>query len=280
MRSTGTIIMSSTTDQTADHAINESTRSRNLIETEAIIVAYAMSRLDEQFLKRFDFGSWREAFSATGTRLGVRPASMKNLRDEFDPIHPNARMGWHKRPLRPNRQRVLGEFCDASNEAVIEVVSRLLKGDKEVEELITKPMAAAKDRVVNVAERLRTGRLAENYFMQNCQTICGIPPELLLDCRDQACGFDFGVEGQRALAIEVKGLKAMRGAILFTDNEWDQANRRQDNYWLVIVGGIERQPRGMLVKHPSLSLKVTSSIRNVCIMYWQANVVVATAHGH
>jgi hypothetical protein len=167
--------------------------SRGLIETEAIIVAYAMSRLDEGFLKRLRFRSWREAFKSTGDRLGVPASSMKNLRDEFDPIHPNSRKGWHKRPLRANRQRVLGEFCDASDEAVMEVASRLLAGDKEVQELVTKPIATARGSFENVAERLRTGRMAEAYFLANCERVCGIPLKSLIDFRDQACGFDFRV---------------------------------------------------------------------------------------
>jgi Domain of unknown function (DUF3883) len=249
-------------------------RARNLIETEAIIVAYAMSRLDDLFLKRFGFSSWHRAFSATGDRLGVRPASMKNLRDEFDPIHPNGRRGWHKRPLRPNRQRILGEFCDSSDEAMIDIISRLLAGDKEVEKVVVKPLASARDPVANVAERLRTGRLAETYFMENSESICGISAKSLLDCRYQACGFDFGVHGRDLLAIEVKGLKTMRGGILFTDAEWNQANRREDNYWLIVVGGLERHPRAMVVKHPAISLTVTSSIRNVSAISWRANVSV------
>lgn len=248
--------------------------TRNLIETEAIIVAYAMSRLDERFLQRFGFTSWKEAFAAIGGRLGVRPASMKNLRDEFDPIHPNGRLGWHKRPLRKNRQRVLGEFCDSSDEAVLDVVARVLDGDKIVRKLITKPMAAARDPAANVAERLRTSRLAEAFFMANCETICGLPPKSLVDCRDFACGFDFGVHGQDLLAIEVKGLKPMRGAILFTDSEWNQANRRETNYWLVVVGGLEHRPRAKLIKHPAAELTVTSSIRNVSAVSWKANVAV------
>jgi hypothetical protein len=259
-------------DQRTDR---KSRRARHLIETEAIIVAYTMSRLDDRFLKRFGYGSWHKAFLVTGDRLGVRPASMKNLRDEFDPIHPNARQGWHKRPLRPNRQRVLGEFCDSSDEAMIDIVSRLLAGDKEVEEIVTKPLASARDPVANVAERLRTGRLAETYFMENSELICGVSSKSLLDCRHQACGFDFGVHGRDLLAIEVKGMKTLRGAILFTDAEWNQANRRESNYWLVVVGGLERHPRAMLVTHPAISLKVTSSIRNISAISWKANVSVA-----
>lgn len=260
--------MSSPTDQ------QKTQRSRNLIEIEAIIVAYAMSRLDVGFLKRFGYKSWRDAFKDTGAALGVRSASMKNLRDEFDPVHPNARMGWNKRPLRPNRQRVLGEFCDASDEALSELVTRLLRGDREVEELVTRPMATTRARVENVAERLRTGRLAEEYFLANSMTICGFPPSNLVDYRAEARGYDFGVTHESKLAIEVKGLKLTRGEVLFTDHEWQQAIRRQADYWLVVVGSIEREPRGMLIRHPSSSVKVTSSVRQSTVLSWRAKVAL------
>ena len=249
-------------------------RSARLIELDAIIVAYAMSRFDKDFLQRFSFKSWREAFQDTGSRLGVRPTSMKNLRDEFDPIHPNQRKGWHMRPLRPNRQRVLGEFCEASDEALSEVVSRLLRGDQEVEEVVTKPLAATRIRVENVAERLRTGRLAEEYFLVHSERICGLSPSKLVDYRFEARGFDFGVKYESRLAIEVKGIKGLRGDILFTDCEWRQATRRMADYWLVVVGALDNEPRPLLVKHPCAALKAVSSIRQSTVVSWRASVAV------
>lgn len=249
-------------------------RSRYLIEIEAIIVAYAMSRLDTDFLNRFSYNSWREAFRDSGGRLRVRPASMKNLRDEFDPFHPNVRKGWHKRPLRPNRQRVLGEFCEASDDALAEVVTRVLRGDKEVQELVTNPIAATKARVENVAERLRTGRLAEEFFLVNSERICGFPRSALIDTRLDARGFDFGVVSERRLAIEVKGLKLIRGDILFTDHEWQQATRRHGFYWLVVVGSVDRAPRAVMIKNPSASIRVVSTIRRSTVVSWKARVAV------
>jgi hypothetical protein len=253
----------------------ERMHTRKLIEVEAIIVAYAMSRLNLDFLKRFSYRSWREAFQDTGSRLRVPPASMKNLRDEFDPLHPNARKGWHKRALRPNRQRVLGEFCDASDEALTELVSRVVRGDKEVEDLVVKPLAATPDRVGNVAERLRTGRLAEEYFLQNSERICGFSSSQLVDYRIEARGFDFGVRHEDNLAIEVKGIKLMRGQILFTDFEWQQANRRKTDYWLVVVGSVVREPRAVLIKDPSSSIRVVSTLRASTVVSWKASVSVS-----
>lgn len=248
-------------------------RSTNLIQVEAIIVAYAMSRLDKKFLRRFSFSSWTQAFEAIGTRLGVRAASMKNLRDEFDPIHQNTRRGWHRRPLRPNRQRVLGEFCDASDEAVIEIVVRLLEGDREIEDEVTKPLAQERNRVENVAERLRTGRFAEEYFLRNSEEICGVRPALLVDVRLNACGFDFGVS-EESTAIEVKGLKPARGPILFTDNEWSQANQRRQDYWLVVVGNLDREPRAKLFKHAASLIQATSIFQQQTTISWRATVEV------
>lgn len=249
-------------------------RSTSLIETEAIIVAYAMSRFDAVFLRRFRYRSWRAAFEATGKVLGVPPASMKNLRDEFDPVHPNTRRGWHKRPLRPNRQRVLGEFCDSSDEAVIEIVQRLLEHDAVVEALVSRPLVESRSHAEDVAERLKTGRLAEEFFLAHSERICGIAPPRIVDVRTEAKGFDFAVHGNDALAIEVKGMKSLRGDVLFTDYEWSQAKRRTHNYWLVVVGSIATKPQAKLIKHPADQLRATSSLRHATVVSWRATVAV------
>jgi hypothetical protein len=136
-------------------------------------------------------------------------------------------------------------------------------------------MARTRARVENVAERLRTGRLAEEYFLANSARICGFQPSEIVDYRLEARGYDFGVTHASRLAIEVKGLRRMRGDILFTDHEWQQAVRRQADYWLVVVGSIERQPRGMLIKHPSASIKVVSSLRQSTVLSWRANVALS-----
>jgi len=85
------------------------------IEVEALIVGYAMSRLDNLFLDTLGYQTWVDAFDSTSSLFSMPPASIKNIRDEFDPFHDNGRMGWHKRPLRQNRLRVLTELCDLSN---------------------------------------------------------------------------------------------------------------------------------------------------------------------
>lgn len=249
-------------------------RAKEVLEIEEIIVAYAMSRLDTEFLRRMSFPTWREAYARLGEQLEVRPTSLKNLRDEFDPIHPNARRGW-LRELRQNRQAVLALFCNASDEALMEVVRGILGGDNQVRSLVAEPILQSRDRIENVAERLRTGRLAEEYFLNNSDAMCGIPRANLVDCRTDACGFDFGVVRQPKLAIEVKGLKRSRGDILFTDHEWRQANRRKANYWLVVVGCLESAPSGKVIRNPAAEIQVTCSMRTTTAICWQSTVSVA-----
>lgn len=196
----------------------EQRQDPRLLETRAIVVAYAMSRLNQAFLREFNFPSWRRAFSQCGERLDVPPASMKNLRDEFDPVH-GFRRGWHKRPLRPNRQRVLSAFCELSGSSLLDIATQILAGDEVTTDEVVTPLALATERLENVAERLRTGRLAEQYFLENTLSLCGITPDDLVDHSNDATGYDFGVKHNSGLAIEAKGLKPQRGPILFTNRE-------------------------------------------------------------
>jgi len=49
----------------------------------------SISKYDSLGLKRLGFESFAEAFNIIGYTLGSRPASIKNYRDEFDPMFSN-----------------------------------------------------------------------------------------------------------------------------------------------------------------------------------------------
>ena len=67
----------------------------------AIISGLYLSKFDKEGLHHLGFDSFTEAFNVIGLALNVKPASIKNYRDEFDPKFPNERRGWHKRAMRP-----------------------------------------------------------------------------------------------------------------------------------------------------------------------------------
>jgi hypothetical protein len=95
------------------------------------------------------------------------------MRDEFDPLHDNPRVGWYQRPLRPSRAKVVESFQDLSEEEIRDVVL----------EILTNPEFAASedfsDVVTPIAKREKkrkgkpffivrgpTGRRAEEHFME------------------------------------------------------------------------------------------------------------------
>ena len=252
--------------------MSESNRRR--LETVAIVVGYAMSRLDDRYLQSQGVRTWKAAFDRAAKALRVRSASLKNLRDEFDPFHDNSRRGWRNRPLRPNRQRVMGDLSEVSDDALLESVNRILGGDETATEELFESLVEVRPAVHNVAERLLTGRRAENLFLTECESWIGIPRSQIVDRRDSALGFDFAVAGIPERAIEVKGIKGHSGAILFTDREWSEAKVRQAEYWLVVIGNITATPIFKLWKNPHHFLGAQCRYQRSIAAVWTSRVTL------
>lgn len=244
------------------------------IETQAIVTAYAMSRLDSLYLNSRGLSTWKQAFVEASTALGEPPTSFKNLRDEFDPVHANSRRGWHQRDLRPNRQRVLNELCDVSDEALLELVARILNRDEAATVEAIDSLAVVTHTAHNVAERLLTGRRAEDYFLENCRQLVGVERNTIIDCRNWAGGFDFGVKGRSEWAIEIKGMKQTAGSIQFTDREWSEAALRLDYYWLIIIGNLASKPIPRIVQNPHAVLTAHCSYQTSIAAVWRSSVRV------
>ncbi len=247
---------------------------RERLETEAIVVGYAMSRLDSAYFVSRGFRSWQQAFAEAGSALTRPPDTFKNLRDEFDPVHPNPRVGWNRRDLRPNRQRVLDELHDVSDAALLELVDRILRRDEPATVEAIDALAVVNRVAYNVAERLLTGRRAEEYFLDNCDSLVQVARDKILDFREFACGYDFGVKDRPEMAVEVKGIKEYRGNILFTDREWSEAKLRSANYWVVVVGNLAAEPSTTVYRDPHTALTVTSRFRRSITVEWHSRVVV------
>ena len=243
--------------------------------TEALIIGYAMSRLDADYFRHRNVGSWREAYEEAATALAVRARSIRNLRDEFDPFHSNSRRGWHNRSIHPSRQRVLDDLKDISDDALMALVEKIIVRDEDATAEAVDSLAALPRTAQNVAERLLTGRRAEEYFLTHSEALVGVKDTDLLDHRQSACGFDFGVKSRPELGIEVKGLKPIKGDILFTDREWTTAKSHRDNYWLIIIGNLDSAPQGRLVRDPYHVLEVNCSYQASVAAVWRSSVSVA-----
>jgi hypothetical protein len=250
------------------------TKKRTRLATEAIIIGYAMSRLDQEYLAARKCSTWQAAYDEAAKSLAKPPETFNNLRDEFDPVHPNPRQGWHNRTMRADREKVLNELKDVSDDALMELVKHILQHDEENIGEAIDSLAVVNRVAHNVAERLLTGRRAEEYFLANSQQLIQVPPTNIIDLRNAACGYDFGIQAQPHWAIEVKGLKANRGVIQFTDREWTEAKLRRVDYWLVVVGNLATQPLSKVFRDPYHSLTIHSRYRQTVAIEWTATITV------
>ena len=170
---------------------------------------------------------------------------------------------------------MLHEFESVSEEALIELVRRALSADQDSLDEILELIATPAERVANVAERLLTGRRAEEHFIHQCESIIGVPSTSLVDLRHSACGFDFYSQNIPDVALEVKGIKQPTGDILFTEREWVEAESRRENYWVIVVGNLSAEPSSRVFRDPTRSLQAKCQVIKSTSTVWTAQASVA-----
>jgi hypothetical protein len=203
-------------------------RARNtptdLVKREKLILAgLYFSKFDSEALVKLGFDGFAEAFNVIGYALGARPASVKNYRDEFDPLFPNRRMGWHKRPLRAH----CGEIYERYKGLELESFTRLVKsffalapeGSRDGIEQDESPEKTPS----GFAQRLVTGQAAERYFQSVYSEIREFTGRVLENTTQLGCGYDFCLRAESHredfLAIEVKGIMELAGNVSMTAKE-------------------------------------------------------------
>lgn len=77
-----------------------------------MVCGYYLSRYDVEAYESLGFEDWKAAYESIGRALGVPAGSIRNWRDEFDPVHDNPRKGWHRRPMAPSRIRMIESLGD------------------------------------------------------------------------------------------------------------------------------------------------------------------------
>jgi hypothetical protein len=245
-----------------------------------ILCGLFLSKFDKKALKYLGFEGFTEAFNALGYSLQAKPASIKNYRDELDPCFPNARMGWHKRPLREHCQRILDTYKDVAIDELGDIIKGLLLPTTELES-----MPEVK-RVLNLhnpepsasfANRLITGKAAEQYFLAHYQDMTEFARATLTDTTGWGCGFDFKLAPPKSAsfsAVEVKGLRGRSGQIQLTDLEFVVAGALRERYYLVLVRNFVEAPFHNVINDPTKSaIKFTKVERNEIRLSWNANIV-------
>jgi hypothetical protein len=211
------------------------------IRDKAVITGLYLSKFSEIALKELGFNSFQEAFNVLGFSLGSNPASIKNYRDEFDPLFPNNRKGWHKRAIRDYCKHFYNEFVNVSFNEFSILIKSFLIDNYELEEFISK--VERKDFSESIAKRLLTGKAAEEYFKKEYSKIQEFNLFNLTDTTNLACGFDYRLSFDSDFyCVEVKGLNEMKGSIQFTEKEYNVAQYMKSNYCLFIVKNFKENP--------------------------------------
>lgn len=223
-----------------------------------MVCGYFLSRFDRDAYDNLGFGNQDETHAGIGRLLGVPAASVKNWRDEFDPVHDNHRRGWGRRPMYPSRTRAI-EALEGLDEYELLDLVRAVTGSPEgphsswvVKAL--QPTVGEEDQAGS--SRAKTGLDAELAFMalHNDEKL---PLDgRLVDKRHDGCGFDFEIRAEPVVAaIEVKGLAGNEGGICLTSKEWATANRLGDAYFLVVVRNASEDPSFQVIQNPCAKVK-------------------------
>jgi len=239
-----------------------------------ILAGLFLSKYDSLGLRALGFGSFKEAYNVIGYALRGRPQSIKNYRDEFDPLFPNARKGWHKRQTRDYCLQVFDKFKHLDLESFAALVISFFADD----EAASAPKFASDPRddgTSSFAQRLITGRAAESYFEALHGGLSEFQGYTLEDTTRYGCGYDFRlwpiVNDADFLAVEVKGLKKMTGGISMTANEHEAAAALRDRFYLFVVRNFRETPTHEIIRNPLDSrLRFNRVEQRIVQVSWQA----------
>lgn len=100
---------------------------------DTLTVAYYLSRVNNEALKELGYKTHKAAFERLAQLFGQKPATIKNMRDEFDPYFDNGRAGWYQRQMSPSRKEVYDKMASVSDEDLTSIVKEIVKAYIPVE---------------------------------------------------------------------------------------------------------------------------------------------------
>src|SRR5208283_1749109 len=211
-----------------------------------------------------------------GYAMGSRPASIKNYRDEFDPLFPNRRKGWHRRPVRGYCLKVLEEYKDLDFESFTGLIESFVGYDENVwSEIQARDEQDEGESIF--ARRLITGLAAEQYFESVQPTLLEFKGYGVENTTRLGCGYDFRLRTDAAdqdfLAVEVKGLKDRTVGLALTPKEHEVATDLRERFFLFVVKNFQETPFHEIFQNPlSSKLRFRRTERIMVHVSWFASV--------
>lgn len=239
----------------------------------AILCGLYLSKFDNEGLQALGFQSFKEAFNVMGFALGTKPASIKNYRDELDPLFPNPRQGWHQRPLREHCRRVFERYKDLDLPSLSKLVCSITDETAVIDDAED---ADAQAESESFAKRLITGKSAERFFVENYRKEPVFSSANIVDMTQAGCGFDFKLQSPEFddfLAVEVKGMRSQKGVIALTSKEYRVAGKMGCSFFLYVVKNFDETPFSENIRNPlGAGLHFDRVERRVIQISWSAKV--------
>jgi hypothetical protein len=219
-----------------------------------ILSGLYLSKFDCAGLKRLGFDSFTEAFNAIGYALGSQPASVKNYRDEFDPLFPNKRQGWHKRPIRQYCREIYNDYKNLNLDDFSGMVGAFFGSDTGSTTVIEAGEISVEDGTSAFAQRLVTGLAAERHFELIHGSISTFQGLALENTTSFGCGYDFRLRTDPGsadfIAVEVKGLRDKAGGVALTQKEYEAASSMRERFFLFVVRNFREVPYHSMFQDP------------------------------
>lgn len=243
----------------------------------ALYVCYYLARFDKLALANLGYKNWESAFIDISRKLDVKKHSVRNWRDEFDPLF-GYRAGWYQRPMSPSRTNVALALENLDEPEIRNIVEDILSGeiDNEIDNLKHLLVIADDDKGEGESKsfvpRGPTGKKAEEFFLEY-HRLHSLPiAGELIDTRDLGCGYDFEIiMNQARHFVEVKGLATNQGGILLTNKEWKKAKEEGNNYTICLVSNLSETPQITFINNPYLKLNPKKNFIQTIQIQWSVS---------
>jgi len=239
----------------------------------ALYPAYYLARFNEAAYSRMGYGTMNDTHKAIAEILDIKQTTLKQMRDEFDPLFGN-RAGWYQKKMIVSRELVANALEGLGENDVFAIVTEILnRGIRDADSIaVLLAVPGSSDRkktAVVFVPRGPTGRLAEEHFMtwyaSSHQPVKGE----LIDTRELGTGYDFEIRtAEETFYIEVKGLAEKEGGIGFTGKEWETAKETGERYFLCVVSGLKSERQIHLIQNPAARLIPKQNIITTIQVNW------------
>ncbi len=214
-----------------------------------------LSKFNESGYKTLGYKSFAEAYRGLAAIVGGPWRSVKQYRDEFDPVFDNGRKGWWNRKMHPSRKLFLDEFGGMELDEFAQLVQTQFASNEDIDLEINHAAYQAGVRTAadgSFAARMMTGKGAENYFEEHYAEYRRFSLCTVKRTTDMGCGFDFKLTPPKEdfLGVEVKGIARRKGQIQLTEKEFMMAGKLEKRFYLYVVTDFSRDPIPRVIENP------------------------------